>query len=104
MKIFFRVLLVVTSVIAAGSRASAQAPNDSFASAWALSGIAASTNGSNANTTKESGEPNHANNQGGRSVWFTWVAPTNGLAQIDTLGSSFNTLLAVYTGNTVNGL
>src|SRR5690349_14047405 len=104
MKNCFRLLLVVTSLITAAWQAAAQSPNDNFANAWALSGIVATTNGNTAQATKESGEPNHAGNQGGRSVWFRWVAPTNGLTQIDTGGSAFNTLLAVYTGNAVSTL
>jgi hypothetical protein len=37
-------------------------------------------------------------------VWWKWVAPQTGQVSIDTHGSSFNTLLAVYTGTAVNGL
>src|SRR5207244_362504 len=39
-----------------------------------------------------------------RSVWWTWTAPTNGTVALDTIGSSFDTLLAVYTGNSVSSL
>lgn len=82
----------------------AQSPNDAFSAAWTLSGSVVATNGSNATATKETGEPNHGGNQGGRSVWFSWTAPKSGQIRIDTIGSSFNTLLAVYTGTAVNGL
>jgi len=59
----------------------------------------------NINATKEAGEPNHAGNAGGRSLWFT-LANSNitGLVSIDTQGSTIDTLLAVYTGNAVNTL
>ena len=53
---------------------------------------------------EEAGEPSHAGNVGGKSVWWTWTAPTNGTVTVDTVGSSFDTLLAVYTGNSVAGL
>jgi hypothetical protein len=53
---------------------------------------------------KEAGEPKHAGNAGGHSVWWRWVAPANGAVVINTTGSAFNTLLAVYTGTEVNHL
>src|SRR2546425_3684733 len=44
-------------------------------------------------STKESGEPNHAGNAGGSSIWYRWTAPTADPVTIDTVGSAFNTLL-----------
>jgi hypothetical protein len=35
---------------------------------------------------------------GDRSIWYTWHAPTNGIATFHTRGSTCDTLLAVYTG------
>src|SRR6185437_4924830 len=37
-------------------------------------------------------------------VWWTWTAPAAGTAVIDTTGSNFDTLLAVYTGTSVSAL
>ena len=34
--------------------------------------------GSNSNATKQVGEPNHAGNAGGKSVWWRWTAPAAG--------------------------
>ena len=59
---------------------------------------------SNAGATKELGEPDHAGKPGGASVWFKRTAPGDGVATIDTRGSSFDTLLAVYTGTSVDAL
>jgi hypothetical protein len=53
---------------------------------------------------RDTGEPNHAGNAGGASVWYSWTTPSSGSVIIDTAGSSFNTLLAVYTGSTVSSL
>lgn len=78
--------------------------NDSFSAAAALSSSAGSVSGSNVDATKETGEPGHAGNAGGASVWYRWTAPSAGDATVDTLGSGFDTLLAVYTGGAVNGL
>ena len=33
-----------------------------------------------------------------RDVWFKWTAPVSGATEVDTFGSSFDTVLAVYTG------
>ena len=78
--------------------------NDNFADRTTLSGTAITTTGSNVGATKEAGEPSHAGSAGGKSVWWTWTAPTSGTVTIDTLGSSFDTLLAVYTGSSVSSL
>ncbi len=78
--------------------------NDLFSNAIVITNPQAIVTGSNVGATKEPGEPNHAGNAGGQSVWWTWTAPTNGTVTIDTTGSSFDTLLAVYTGDSVSNL
>jgi hypothetical protein len=78
--------------------------NDYFANRIALSGSSATTSGTNARATREAGEPRHAGNSGGKSVWWTWTAPASGTLTLDTVGSTFDTLLAVYTGSTVSAL
>jgi C1A family cysteine protease len=80
-------------------------PNDAFANRIPLSGSAANTTGTNVSASAETGEPDHgAGMPASRSVWWTWTAPTSGLATLDTIGSDVDTLLAVYTGTTVDGL
>lgn len=54
--------------------------------------------------TKEAGEPAHAGNVGGSSIWYRWTAPGSGRVTINTIGSDFDTLLAVYRGLSVNAL
>jgi len=78
--------------------------NDAFANAQVLSGHALSITDNSVGATKEISEPSHAGNVGGRSLWFRWVAPTNGLTIVSTLGSSYDTLLGVYTGGSVGAL
>jgi len=78
--------------------------NDMFADAITISGTSGQTTGNNVGATKESGEPSHADNSGGASVWWYWTAPATGQMTIDTFGSSFDTLLAVYTGSSVGSL
>src|SRR5207247_2239704 len=63
-----------------------------------LAGIAGTIHGSNVDASREAGEPNHADTTGGTSVWYRWTAPADGTAVFDTCGSSFDTLIGVYTG------
>lgn len=89
----------------ATSPAKAAAPaNDSFANAILLTGTSVSTNGSNVGASKQAGEPSHAGDAGGRSVWWTWTSPFTGSVVMNTSGSTFDTLLAVYTGASVSTL
>lgn len=98
--------LVGIGALLASPSASAQAApaNDNFASAAVLGGTSATATGSNAGATKEPGEPNHAGQEGGHSVWWRWTAPAAGPVTIDTCDSSIDTLLAVYTGTSVGAL
>lgn len=59
---------------------------------------------SNAAASKEPGEPDHAGNAGGHSLWWTWQPAADGPITIDTCDSDFDTLLAVYTGDGVGAL
>lgn len=78
--------------------------NNQFANAQVLSGNPTQATGTNAGADKEPGEPIHAGNSGGASVWYRWTSGSTGLATITTVNSDFDTLLAVYTGSSVNGL
>ena len=76
--------------------------NDNLASAQTLAGCSGTAGGTNVFATRETNENNHSpdGNGGSRSVWYTWQAPATGTATIDTLGTGFDTVLGVYTGNT----
>ena len=78
--------------------------SDGFLARSAISGISGRATGSNVGATKESGEPDHAGNAGGASLWWSWTAPATGMVTFDTRGSDFDTLLAVYTGGSVGAL
>lgn len=79
--------------------------NDNFEAASELAGLAPPTAvATNAGATKQTGEPNHAANAGGRSVWYRWTAPASGSASANTCGATFDTVLAVYTGESVGAL
>jgi hypothetical protein len=87
-----------------GFRSQSTASNDDFAARFPLAGPAASAGGSTTAATKEPGEPAHARNAGGKSVWWSWTAPASGTVTISTQGSSFDTLLGVYTGGSLGSL
>jgi hypothetical protein len=78
--------------------------NDDFANAQTLTNSSGTVTGANGAATKQAGEPNHSGYTGGASVWYQWTAPFTGTATIDTFGSKFDTVLAVYTGVAVNSL
>ena len=80
------------------------AGSDSFSSASGIRGASGQATGSNAGASKEPGEPDHAGRSGGASLWWRWTAPASGTVTIDTAGSDFDTLLAVYTGGAVDVL
>lgn len=80
------------------------ATNDAFAGRIPLTGTNVTVTGNNASATKEAGEPNHADDEGGKSLWWSWTAPASGLVTVSACGSDFDTLLAVYTGTAVNTL
>ncbi len=79
-------------------------PNDNFGHRALLVGTNATANVDNTRATKEAGEPDILGNPGGNSVWWTWTAPKNGTVTIKTEGSGFDTLLAVYTGDSLTNL
>jgi kumamolisin len=78
--------------------------NDDFANSIPLAGTTVHVTGANVGATKEPGEPDIAGNPGGASVWWSWTAPSTGVFAVSTQGSSFDTLLGVYTGDAVDAL
>jgi hypothetical protein len=78
--------------------------NDSFTNAIVLSGDTVSAESNNEWASLEAGEPAHGNNQGRRSVWWTWTASADDVVTVDTADSNFDTRLAVYRGDSVSSL
>jgi probable HAF family extracellular repeat protein len=78
--------------------------NDSFLTASTYPVGSCNVAGLNILATKESGEPNHAGNTGGKSLWWKWTSPISGQVTVTTIGSNINTLLGVYTGSSVSSL
>jgi len=83
--------------------------NDFFTNAFAITGFSGTTNGvNNTLATMETNEPTPVlcDDDGlvdvTNSVWYQWTAPTNGTVQFNTIGSHFDTVLAVYSGSLPN--
>ncbi len=89
--------------------------NDDFADATQLIGSIeeepgaksalywANVPGYNWNASKEEGEPEHAGDPGGASVWYSWTAPGTGSASISTCAGK-PLLVEAYTGSSVGAL
>ncbi len=96
--------------------ATAQPTNDNFANATVISGLTGSTDANNSNATVEAGESvsiitddNSFGVSVGGSIWYSWTAPATGNVTFNTFPSTnsgpvFDTVLAVYTGNTLANL
>ena len=97
-------LAALVVAIVPGAALGSPPSNDYFANAEAIDGRFGWTYGENTEATKEPGEPNHAGNPGGASVWYAWTAPSSGRATMNLCYSEFDTLLAVYTGDVVSAL
>lgn len=89
--------------------------NDDFEDAATLSGrieeepgeppwYFGNSTGYNWGASKEVGEPDHAGDPGGASVWYRWTAPVTGVARFSAQGNWFKTLISVYEGDTLAGL
>jgi hypothetical protein len=82
-------------------------PNDTFAKATSLTGLSGDLlNATNAGSSVEPGEPA---TPGGHTIWFSWTAPTSGLATFSTAGSGtvaqpLDTILTVFTGSALSSL
>jgi hypothetical protein len=79
-------------------------PNDDFARRFTLTGSQAHTVAFNYGATLEPGEPNPLESPVDATLWWTWTALGSGPTTIDTTGSSFDTRLAVYQGNSLPSL
>jgi len=79
--------------------------SDLFGASPFLSGLSGLVLGHNLGATGESGEPLHVGQFPRRSVWAAWTAPASpGIVTFRTVGSGFDTLLAVYAGSLLTQL
>src|SRR5205823_3593292 len=77
--------------------------NDNFAAAPVLSGTTAS--GWNLAATGQTDEPApNPDSAPINSVWWQWTASAGGPVEVNTVGSDFDTNLAVFTGSALDAL
>jgi hypothetical protein len=84
--------------------ASLQPANDNWSQAAVIPGLNVTVTGPNTYATAEPDEPKHADVGAGKSVWWSWTAPSNGIFTVTTRGSTFDTALGVYTGANLSSL
>src|SRR5712671_5616442 len=82
-------LLAFGCLFLASFSARSQPANDNLAACTALGGAAGSHADNNTAATKEAGEPDHAGDPGGKSLWYCWTATGTNAVTFDTIGSSF---------------
>lgn len=79
--------------------------SDAFATARDLGQSATAFGGGFINNaTMETGEDDIPTGFWSRSLWWKWRAPANGVVEINTVASNYNTALAIYTGTTLTAL
>lgn len=86
---------------------SSRPANDDFANAEKLEGSVVTVVNDNTCATRQTGEPKHladAGSAASKSLWYYWIAPQSGPTVISTEGSAFESVVAVYTGNTFSEL
>jgi hypothetical protein len=85
-------------------------PNDNFANAQLISANTLSNNGTTRGATREINEPDHSTDTDGfswlgdHSVWYNWTSPLSGSMSIDTCQANIDSILAVYTGSSLDSL
>lgn len=99
------VAVALMSAVLLGSAASASAAprNDDFGDAPALR-VGKDVKGNINGATKQRGEPRHANSLATRSVWYRLRAKSRVGVLLGTCSSSFDSVVAVYSGRRIAGL
>lgn len=79
--------------------------NDNFDRAIAITGDSYTITINNTYATQEFGEPDHDSSDGDvRSLWWTYTPAADGAMSLSLEGSDQDTVLAVYTGESLDGL
>jgi hypothetical protein len=101
-QVFFGLLIALAAWLFSALPAAGAELRNNFADRELATEFEGVVTGNNTNATRETNEPQHADKPGGRSVWVSWIAPTNGVATFRTTGSTFDTLLAAYYFKRIN--
>src|SRR5690606_2370908 len=101
---FFARTLVAHAILVSSLVASAIDDGDMFANRPAIVGSAGAITGTTVGASRGDGEPLHPGLAGTGSVWRSWTAPATGDGCINTFNSEIDTVLAVYTGDSLETL
>ena len=91
---------LVLTLVSSAAPARAVAPNDDFANRITITGTSTQVTGNNTGATTEQGEPQNSSN----TLWWTWTAPQDGIVTMNTIGSTFDNVLAVFQGTAYGSL
>lgn len=78
--------------------------NDLFANATVITNNSGVFSVNTTNATAEFGEPAHAGSLATHSVWYSFTPASDGVITLNTTNSQFDTVLALYTGSSVESL
>jgi hypothetical protein len=98
------IALAAALALTATAPATAAPLNDDFAAALSGAGDQVEGAGNTFGATKESGEPDHAGDPGGASVWFAWTAPRSQSAYVQVCTGGWQALVGIYRGGSVDAL
>ena len=91
-------------VLVPGNAHAAAPSNDNFADRTAVT-LPFTDSQDTTNATEEVGEPQPDCGYGvGKTVWYEYVPTSSGMVQVDTVGSDFDTVLAIWTGDSLTTL
>jgi hypothetical protein len=77
---------------------------DNFSSRVSVAGLSGFGSGTTQGATKEAADPKPASGILFHTLWLTWIAPSNGPVEMNTVGSAIDTWLGVYTGTVQSNL
>jgi uncharacterized delta-60 repeat protein len=115
------IIILAASVVFSAVSASAQ---DSFATAYPITGVFGSVTNDNTLSMSETGDPSIAGYAPNAPVWYAFTAPQSGVVEMDTIGSTeegniitigtnvinlgfsipLDTVMAIYTGSSLSTL
>jgi hypothetical protein len=79
--------------------------NDTFSARSQITGLDFFARTNTLLATRDLGEPGHAGQIGGHSIWWSWTAPSDGVVTLLVTNTAIEQpLLAVYQGATLNSL
>lgn len=81
-----------------------QMSNDDFADCQVVAGFPAILTGDSFFATREQSETNLAGLGAGKSLWWEWTAPADGVLRLASSASSTKPIMAVYVGNALSNL